>query len=54
MRWVFINETWYNITKTESSKGSMKGKLKRAEWDNAFLATLLANAKPRSRQMRLP
>jgi len=35
-----------NIAKTEASKGSMKGKFKRAGWDNAFLATLLANAKP--------
>jgi predicted transposase YbfD/YdcC len=34
-----------NITKNEGSKGSMKGKLKRAGWDNTFLATLLANAK---------
>lgn len=35
-----------NIAKTESSKGSMKGKLKRAGWNNTFLATLLANFKP--------
>lgn len=31
-----------NLAKLEPSKGSMKGKLKRAGWDNAFLATLLA------------
>ncbi len=31
-----------NIAKSEGSKGSIKGKLKRAEWDNAFLAKLLA------------
>ena len=36
-----------NIAKIEASKGSMKGKLKRAGWDNAFLAKLLANIKPR-------
>jgi predicted transposase YbfD/YdcC len=30
-----------NIAKLEPSKGSMKGKLKQAGWDNAFLAKLL-------------
>jgi predicted transposase YbfD/YdcC len=30
-----------NIAKLEPSKGSMRGKLKRAGWDTAFLATLL-------------
>ena len=30
-----------NLAKLEPSKGSMKGKLKRAGWDNAFLAQLL-------------
>lgn len=30
-----------NVAKLEPSKGSMKGKLKRAGWDNAFLAHLL-------------
>ncbi len=33
-----------NIAKSEGSKGSIKGKLKRAGWDNAFLAKLLASA----------
>lgn len=31
-----------NLAKIEGSKGSMKGKLKRAGWNNTFLATLLA------------
>jgi hypothetical protein len=31
-----------NLAKLEGSKGSMKGKLKRAGWDDAFLTTLLA------------
>ena len=31
-----------NLAKLEPSKGSMKGKIKRAGWDNAFLATLLS------------
>lgn len=31
-----------NLAKLEGSKGSMKGKLKRAGWDNAFLTRLLA------------
>ena len=31
-----------NIARTQSSKGSMKGKFKRAGWDNKFLAKLLA------------
>lgn len=30
-----------NLARLEPSKGSMKGKLKRAGWDNAFLAQLL-------------
>jgi predicted transposase YbfD/YdcC len=33
-----------NLAKREPSKGSMKGKLKRAGWDDAYLATLLAQA----------
>ena len=33
-----------NLAKLEPSKGSMKGKLKRAEWDDTYLATLLAQA----------
>jgi predicted transposase YbfD/YdcC len=31
-----------NLAKLEPSQGSMRGKLKRAGWDNAFLARLLA------------
>jgi predicted transposase YbfD/YdcC len=31
-----------NLAKLEPSKGSMRGKLKRAGWDNAFLGNLLA------------
>lgn len=31
-----------NLAKLEGSKGSMKGKLKRAGWDDTFLTTLLA------------
>jgi len=31
-----------NLAKLEPSKGSMRGKLKRAGWDNAFLAQILA------------
>jgi predicted transposase YbfD/YdcC len=31
-----------NLAKLEPNKGSMKGKLKRAGWDNQFLATMLA------------
>ena len=31
-----------NLAKLEGSKGSMKGKLKRAGWNNTFFATLLA------------
>jgi hypothetical protein len=30
-----------NLAKIEPSKGSMRGKLKRAGWDNAFLAQIL-------------
>ena len=30
-----------NVAKLEGSRGSMKGKLKRAGWDNAFLTRLL-------------
>jgi predicted transposase YbfD/YdcC len=33
-----------NLAKLEPSTSSMKGKLKRAGWDNAYLATLLAQA----------
>ncbi len=33
-----------NLAKLEPSKGSMKGKLKRAGWDDTYLATLLAHA----------
>src|SRR5437764_876116 len=32
-----------NLAKLEGSKGSMKGKLKRAGWNDAFLAKLLAS-----------
>ena len=31
-----------NLARLEPSKGSMKGKLKRAGWDDQFLAQLLA------------
>lgn len=31
-----------NLAKLDPSKGSMRGKLKRAAWDNAFLANLLS------------
>ena len=31
-----------NLARLESSKVSMRGKLKRAGWDNAFLAAMLA------------
>lgn len=31
-----------NLAKLDGSKGSMKGKLKRAGWDDTFLTTLLA------------
>ena len=31
-----------NLAKLEGSKGSMKGKLKKAGWNNAFLTRLLA------------
>ena len=30
-----------NLAKLEPSKGSMRGKLKQAGWDNAFLAQIL-------------
>ena len=33
-----------NLAQREPSKGSMKGKLKRAGWDNAYLACLLAHS----------
>lgn len=39
-----------NLAKLEPSKGSMRGKLKRAGWDNVFLAqilTLFANLQMR-------
>lgn len=39
-----------NLAKLEPSKGSMRGKLKCAGWDNAFLAQLLAQfASPQMR-----
>ena len=39
-----------NLARLEPSKGSMKGKLKRAGWDNDFLATLLTQfANPQMR-----
>jgi predicted transposase YbfD/YdcC len=39
-----------NLAKLEPSKGSMKGKLKRAGWDDTFLATLLVQfANPQMR-----
>lgn len=39
-----------NLARIEPSKGSMKGKLKRAGWDNAFLAQLLVQfANPQMR-----
>lgn len=42
-----------NLAKLEPSKGSMRGKLKRAGWDNAFLIQLLAQAaQPPEIQMR--
>ena len=31
-----------NLARLELSKGSMRGKLKRAGWDNSYLATLLS------------
>ena len=31
-----------NLARLEPSKGSMRGKLKRAGWDNSYLATLLS------------
>ena len=31
-----------NLARQEPSKGSMRGKLKRAGWDNNYLATLLS------------
>ena len=31
-----------NLARLEPSKGSMRGKLKRAGWDNCYLATLLS------------
>jgi predicted transposase YbfD/YdcC len=36
-----------NLAKLEPSKGSMRGKLKRAGWDDAFLAALLAQPQMR-------
>jgi predicted transposase YbfD/YdcC len=39
-----------NLARLETSKGSTKGKLKRAGWDNAFLARLIATfANPQMR-----
>ncbi|TXL74895.1 ISAs1 family transposase, partial [Vineibacter terrae] len=37
-----LRKTVLNLAKIEPSKGSMRGKLKRAGWDNQFLATMLA------------
>ncbi len=31
-----------NLAKLETSKGSMRDKLKRVGWDNAFLASMLS------------
>ena len=41
-----------NLARLEPGKGSMRGKLKRAGWDNAFLATMLAQFA--NLPMRLP
>jgi hypothetical protein len=30
-----------NVIQTEGSKGSLRGKLKRAAWDESYLRTLL-------------
>lgn len=30
-----------NLAKANTAKGSVRGKIKRAGWDNAFLATLI-------------
>ncbi len=39
-----------NLAKLEPAKGSTKGKIKRAGWDNDFLATLLTQfANPQMR-----
>ena len=35
-----------NLAKLEGSKGSMKGKLKRAGWNDAFMARLLTAFSP--------
>jgi hypothetical protein len=35
-----------NLAKLEPSKGSMRGKLKRAAWNTAFLSNLLAQFAP--------
>ena len=42
-----------NLAKLEPSKGSMRGKLKRAGWDTAFLANLLAQKRARWQLGRL-
>ena len=39
---VLLHRLALNLAHLEPSKGSMKGKLKRAGWDNDFLATLLS------------
>jgi hypothetical protein len=39
-----------NLARLQPTKGSMKGKIKRAGWDNAFLLELLAQfANPQMR-----
>ena len=35
-----------NLARLEPGKGSMRGKLKRAGWDNAFLVSLLSQCAP--------
>ena len=37
-----------DLVRLEPSKGSMRGELKRAGWDNSYLATLLSNS-PKSK-----
>jgi len=39
----FLRRLALNLAKLEGSKGSMKGNLKRAGWNDAFLTRLLAN-----------
>jgi hypothetical protein len=35
-----------NLAKLEPSKGSLRGKLKRAGWDDTFLARMLSTLNP--------